>query len=269
MKAIMVGVDGSAHSEVAVRYAVEIANLAGAQIVGLAVADRYHEEEPPEEVTVDDLESLEALPRAVIDWFQEALDGCGDACRVAEVPFTARMVAGRPGPMLADEAQACDMIVVGAKGHHQSIELLGASTREVVRSCIKPVLVTRAEYRPITRALVGYDASPAAGHAVEWVADLAAPGGWEVVLVAGAMPQSDLASDVERAADLVRTRGVEPLVVREPGDAPTIIFEQARVHKADLIAVGGPLRGALSGFFLGEQWPEVVEQAEVPVLRWR
>ena len=36
MKAIMVGVDGSPQSEVAVRHAVEIAQLADASVVGIA-----------------------------------------------------------------------------------------------------------------------------------------------------------------------------------------------------------------------------------------
>lgn len=270
MRAIMVGVDGSPHSEVALRYAVAIAELAGAGVTGMAaVAGDYQGEAPPEEHPVEELEGLEHLPTTVIEWFEQALGRCAETCAVAEVPFTAHMLAGRPGHVIPDEAQACDLVVLGARGQHDSIDLLGRTARDVVRSAIKPVLVTRAEYRPIGRALVGYDASPAAGHAVEWVADLAALGGWEVVLVAGAMPQHGLASDIEHAADLVRTRGVEPEVVRGPGDAPTIIFEQARRHKVDLIAVGGPARGALSGFFLGEKWPEVVEQAEVPVLRWR
>lgn len=270
MRAIMVGVDGSPHSEVALRHAVEIADLVGAGVTGLAaVAGDYQGEAAAEEHPVEELQGLEHLPTTVIEWFEQALGRCADTCAVADVPFNARMLAGKPGRVLPDEAQACDLVVLGAKGRHDSVELLGRTARDVVRAAIKPVLVTRGEFRPISRALVGYDASPAAGHAVEWVADLAALGGWEVVLVAGAMPQHGLASDIEHAADLVRTRGVEPEVVRGPGDAPTIIFEQARAWKADLIAVGGPARGALSSFFLGERWPEVVEQAEVPVLRWR
>lgn len=270
MKAIMVGVDGSPHSEVALKYAIAIAELAGAGVTGLAaVTGDYEGEPPPEERVVREVEGLEHLPPVVIEWFEQALNRCADTCAVARVPFTAQMLGGWPGRVLSDEAQACDLLVLGARGQQDSIELLGRTARDTVRSCIKPVLVTRGEYRPIGRALVGYDASPAAGHAVEWVADLAAPGGWEVVLVAGAMPQGDLASDIERAADLVRTRGIEPEVERVSGDAPTIIFEQARAHEVDLIAVGGPARGALSGFFLGEKWPDIVEQAEVPVLRWR
>ncbi len=271
MKTIIVGVDGSAYSEVALQHAVEIADLAQAEVVGLAgVAEDVNGEEPLSEHSVEEIEGLEALPTTVVEWFRRSLDDCAETCRTVSVPFAARMLAGHPGRVLTREAQAADMLVVGCKGRRDNAtELLGHTTRHLIRSCIKPVLITRGEHRPIRRALVGYDGSPTSGHALEWVADLAAAGGWQVAIVTGAMPESELAEGVRRAADLARTRGVDPEVMLVEGDAPTIIFEQMRAWKPDIIAVGGPIRGALSGFFLGEAWPEIVEQADVPVLRWR
>ncbi len=271
MRAIMVGVDGSQHSEVALRYAMEIADLAGAEVIGLAsVAGDFDGEAPLDEHAVEELEALAALPEAVVGWFRDALDDCAETCARADVEFTAHMLAGRPAQVIPEEAQACDLVVLGAKSRHDSeMVLVGPTAVQVTRSCIKPVLITRGEHRPIRRVMVGYDAGPASGHAVEWVADLARAGGWEVAVVSGAMPESSLAEGVEYAATLVETRGVTPETMLVEGDAPAIIFEQARAWQPDLIAVGGPHRGALSGFFLGEAWPEIVEQADVPVLRWR
>ncbi len=271
MRAIMVRVDGSQHSKVALRYAVEIADLAGAEVVGLAsVAGDFDGEAPADEHAVEELAALEALPQAVVGWFRDALDDCAETCATADVEFVARMLAGRPAQVIPEEAQACDLVVLGAKGRHDSeMVLVGPTAVQVTRSCIKPVLITRDEHRPIRRAMVGYDGSPASGHAVEWVADLASAGDWEVAIITGAMPESSLAEGVEYAARLVETRGVTPEAMLVEGDAPTIIFEQARAGRPDLIAVGGPLKGALTGFFLGEDWPDVVEQAHVPVLRWR
>ncbi len=271
MKAIMVGVDGSSYSEVALQYAVEIAVIAGAEVVGLAaVAGDFDGEAPLDTHSVEELEAIESIPETVREWFQQALDVCAETCIVAAIPFSARMAAGHPAQVIPMEAQACDMVVLGAKGRRDDpIELLGHTARHVMRSCIKPVLICRSEHRPIRRVLVGYDGSPTSGHAVEWAADLAAAGNWEIALVTGAVPESSLAEGVNRAADLVRTRGIEPEVMLVEGDAPSIIFDQMREWKPDLIAVGGPQRGALTGFFLGEAWPDIVEQADVPVLRWR
>jgi nucleotide-binding universal stress UspA family protein len=83
------------------------------------------------------------------------------------------------------------------------------------------------------------------------------------------MPESALAEGAEYASQLVATRGIAAEVMLVAGDAPSVIFQQAKKWDPDMIAVGGAQRGALSGFFLGEAWPDIVEQAEVPVLRWR
>ena len=271
MNAIMVGVDGSPEAEVAVQHAIEIAQLAGAGVVGIAsVYGDFDGEAEADEHDVGEVEGLESLPTAAINWFREALDDCGEACAVADVDFTARMLAGNPAQVLVEEAQAVDMVVIGATGRRDDhSELLGRTARRVIRHCIKPVLVTRDEYVSVGRIMVGYDGSPASGHALEWAADLAQTGGWEMSIVTGAMPESSLAEGAEYAADLAETRGVSAEVMLVAGDAPSVIFEQAKKWEPDMIAVGGPQRGALSGFFLGEAWPDIVEQAEVPVLRWR
>lgn len=271
MKAIMVGVDGSPHSDVAVRYAIELADLAGAGVVGVAaVAEGFKGEVPEDERGVARLEGLEYIAKAGITWSADALEACGEACTLADVQFTARVLSGKATRVLADEAQSSDMLVIGSKGRRaEHVELLGSTARRVIRNCIKPVLVTRAEYRPIRKVMVGYDGSPASGHAVAWAADLAAAGGWEMAIVTGTMSGSGLAEGAEHATALARTRGIDPERMRVQGDAPRVIFDQASSWQPDLIAVGGAPKGTLSGFFLGEAWPEIVEQADIPVMRWR
>lgn len=271
MKAIMVGVDGSPHSDVAVRYAVELADLIEARVIGVAaVAENYDGEIARDEQPVNRLEGLEYIAIEGAGRFKGALEACGEVCTVADVEFTARVLAGRPTRVLAEEAQSADMLVIGSKGRRaEHVELLGSTARRVIRNCIKPVLVTRAEHRPIRRVMVGYDGSPASGHALAWAADFAAAGSWELAIVTGAVSGSGLAEGIEYASDLVRTRGIEPERMRVQGDAPGVIFEQAREWEPDLIAIGGAPKGALSGFFLGEAWPDIVEQASIPVMRWR
>jgi nucleotide-binding universal stress UspA family protein len=271
MKTIMVGVDGSPHAEVAVQHAIEIAQLADAGVTAVAsVFGDFDGEAESDEHSVQEREGLEYLPPRAVGWFREALDECGEACAVADVEFSAHLLAGKPAQVLVEEAQAVDLLVVGATGRNgERNSLLGQTSRRVIRNCIKPVLVTREQYQPVGRIMVGYDGSPASGHALEWAADMAAAGGWDVAIVTGAMPESSLAEGAEYAAKLVESRGIDPEVFLVNGDAPSIIFQQAKKWDPQMIAVGGPQRGALSGFFLGESWPEIVEQAEVPVLRWR
>ncbi len=271
MKAIMVGVDGSPQSKVAVQHAVEIAQLSDAAVVGIAsVFGDFDGEAEADEHDVEEIEGLEHLPGAAIGWFKEALDECGEACAVANVDFTAKMLAGDPAQVLVEEAQAADMVVAGATGRRDEHgELLGITATRLMRNCIKPVMITRDEYYPLNRILVGYDGSPASSHAVAWAADMAAAANSEIAIVTGAMPESELAEGGKYAVQLAETRGISARLFRVAGDAPSVVFEQAREYDPDLIAVGGAQKGALSGFFLGEAWPDIVEQAEVPVMRWR
>ncbi|MGC9318995.1 MAG: universal stress protein, partial [Armatimonadota bacterium] len=71
MKAIMVGVDGSGSSEVALRYAVEIAGIADARVVGVACAvEDFDGETALDERSVEEIEGLEHIPTAAVEWFR-------------------------------------------------------------------------------------------------------------------------------------------------------------------------------------------------------
>ena len=268
MRVVMVGVDGSPGAQVAVRYAVEFAHLLEGGVRAIAIAPRGAQEEPePDERSLEKAVAQEAVAAAAADWFARALAGCAEACAATEVEYDQVTLVGAPAHILTQQAESADLVVVGAHGRtNDPSVLLGGTTRALLRSCIKPMLIARAEYRPVSRALVGYDGSPTSGHAVATVADLAAAAGWQVCLVTGAPDRSELAEGVHRAAKLVRARGVEPEVRVLEGDGPSLVFDAAQDFKADLVAIGGPLRGTLSAFFFGESWPDIVEQAKTPVL---
>lgn len=267
MKTIMVGVDGSSGSDVATRYAAEFAQLLGGGVYAVAVLPQHADPEAAaDERDTDQVAAERAAPQAARAWF----DAAREACRTAEVELVEQVERGEVAEVLAEQAESVDLVVGGAHGlTADATQLLGGTTRRLLRSCIKPMLIARAEYRPIERVVVGYDGSPDAGHAVALVADLACGPRWEVALVVGAPEQSELAEGAYRAAKLIRSRGVEPEVRLVEGDAPSILFEEAERFDADLIAIGAAMHGALSAFFFGEAWPEVVEQSELPVLLWR
>ena len=71
------------------------------------------------------------------------------------------------------------------------------------------------------------------------------------------------------AARILEGRGLDPDVRIVEGDAPSIVFEQAKDFDADLIIIGAAPKGPVTGFFIGEAWPDIVEQAKIPVLCWR
>ncbi len=271
MKTIMVGVDGSAGSGVAFRTATDLAKLCDGVVYAVAVVpdsgpgEGAFDEHPGAETQVE-----EVVTGATSRWFEEALDACAEACSVAEVGFMRNVLIGDPARILTREAEGCDLLVVGSHGQTDSPNaLVGNTTRRILRHSTKPMLVTRGEYKPISRVVVGYDGTADSGHAVEWVGDFGRMGEWQVCMVTGAPLGSALAEGTQRAARLLTVRGIEPDVHLVEGDAPGVIFDEAHACDADLIAIGATPKGPVTGFFIGEAWPDVVEQAKVPVLCWR
>lgn len=271
MKTVMVGIDGSPGSQVSLRTAVDLTALCDGSLYAVAVVpDLGQGEVPVAERDMVQADAEDALSGTLGPWFEQALDACEKACATAEVRCERELLVGDPARVLAREAQGCDLLVIGAHGQTDSpATLIGHTTRRVLRHATKPILVTRGDYAPITTVIVGYDGTADSGHAVEWVADFAAAGDWAVHLVTGAFAGSDLAEAANRAAHIVTSREVEPHVRVVAGDAPSVLFDEAKTVGADLIAIGASPKGALTGFFIGEAWPDVVEQATVPVLCWR
>lgn len=267
----MVGVDGSPGAEAAFRIAVDLAGLCQGSVYAVAVMpERGQFDGPIDRRQPADSEAQEIATRDVGRNIEDALDACNEICLTAGVEFVREVLVGDPVRVLTREAEGAEMLVIGAQGQRNDpLNLLGSTAQRVLRQSIKPVLVVRGAAEPFQRALVGYDGTPDAGHAVEWTADFARDGGWQVRMVTGAHPESYLASGARRAARILEARGLDPDVQLVEGDAPGILFEHAKAFEADLIVIGAAPKGAVTGFFIGEAWPDVVEQAKVSVLCWR
>jgi len=125
MGRILVGVDGSAGSAAALRWAARLALAAGAEVVAVHVLDP----------SAEDVRPL-GLPRAIFneaDWREavgEELDAtwCEPLAR-AGVRHRTRVVEGRPGPCLAEVAgqEHADLVVTGHRGLSGLAELLHGS----------------------------------------------------------------------------------------------------------------------------------------------
>lgn len=70
-------------------------------------------------------------------------------------------------------ASRCDLVVIGAKGHSNlELILLGSVSQGVVQHSPKPVLIVRPGPDDLDRVLVGYDGSPQAKRAVQYLDQL-------------------------------------------------------------------------------------------------
>lgn len=146
---IVTGVDGSASSVAALRWAARQAGLTGAS-VDAVIAWHY----PVLAVPVG------PAPGAMLDSadFEKAADATlADAIAAADlssdVRVSARVKEGNAAQVLLDAADGADLLVVGSRGHGGFAEaLLGSVSQHCVHHASCPVVVIRGDQHTDRRA---------------------------------------------------------------------------------------------------------------------
>ena len=132
---IVIGVDGSASSQQALRWAARQARLTGDELHAVSVWDY-----PTGALVLED-----------IDWFGITSKTLDDAVTASLHPDEADRVQrsvlrGYPARVLLDAAAEADLLVVGSRGRGGMVGmLLGSVSQHVVTNARCPVVVVRAE----------------------------------------------------------------------------------------------------------------------------
>lgn len=145
---IVVGVDGSAASREALRWAAQEADLRGARLVAIhawAFVSAAPIGDPgmipmPAVDFPGQLEAEREAARAELD------AAIGDAFAAGPaIEIEKRLVEGDSGDVLARESADADLVVVGSHGHSGiKAALLGSVSRHVVEHAACPVVVVKA-----------------------------------------------------------------------------------------------------------------------------
>jgi nucleotide-binding universal stress UspA family protein len=278
---IVVGVDGSPSSDVAVVWAARDAALRGVPLTFLHVMP----------VAASPAWLDMGLPDDYWGWQQKrgqevvalARDIANKATAGQErLQLDADVVSGNTVGTLVDRSRHADLLVVGSRGLGKwSRRVLGSVSSSLVRHAHCPVAVIHDDSHPAADApiVVGVDGSPASELAIEIAFDEASRRGVELIVVhtwhdvdyefpdvkwTDLTPREDrvvseqLAGWCERYPDVVvrrelmRDRPARQLVEQSQG--------------AQLVIVGSRGRGGFVGMMLGSVSATVVESVRIPVI---
>ncbi len=276
MERIIVGVDGSAGSEEALRWAHEEARLRGAALTAVLAwnfldqihADGEHRFDP---------DYGEGPAQAALDAAVERALGAG----ATEVER--RVVCDLPSNALLDAAAEADLLVVAARGLGAFRGLvLGSVSQRCLEHATCPVVVVHAgaPHGDGRRIVVGVDGSQHATSALRWAAAEARVRGCELCVVhAWELPYaSELAfvggafAAVEGAAETVLSEVLaEAGLSRDEVEAHVVHATPAAAildaaDGADLVVVGSRGRGGFTGLLLGSVSHQVSRHAACPVV---
>ena len=289
MSKIVVGVDGSYCSDVALSWARREAAARGWDLTAVLTWDYLNQAGAavgaPFDVAYDEGAAREALA----EYIERAPDD--ETAGVARKAIEQQVVCDLPASGLISAAQGADLLVVGARGQGglRRLALGSVSTQVLDRSPGDLVIVPEAAAPAPApggtsgRIVVATDGSEGATAALRWAVEAARTRGctlevvhaWEDAPLGGGFPVTATVharSSYEHAARQVLdgalagvdTSGV-PKVERFALEGPAVAQVLAHARDADLLVVSSRGLGGLKGLLLGSVSRPLVHKATVPV----
>lgn len=282
IKKILIPTDGSANSFTALEYGVYIARKLGASLIGLYVLDVNLIQGPmltdisgsvgmpPYDGFFDAIEtSLNEKADCILRNFQER-------CKKSGIKAEVKKTIGKISPIIIEEAQGADLILMAKKGEHFHLKeggLLGSVAEAVVRNSGKPVLVTPENFVEIESMGLAYDGSDSASKALKLSLELSDQAVWPltaVIITSDAKKADSLSSQIEdmnQKESVAPTSDCEIIILsgKEQDEIIKFIWEGA----VELMVMGAYGHNRLRELLLGSTTSHVIRKSPIPVLLTR
>lgn len=271
-KVILVGVDDTPESQIALRWAVEAAQERGSAVRVIRAyvhelntwpalgVEGYIPAPPPVDLYQDDLDTA-------VRFVQDRLGHDRGSGWLANFPAA---------DALLTEAEDADMVVVGTRsGSKLSAAVLGSVAISVASKAPCPVVVVRGERRtgPV---VVGTDGSGDSDEAVAFAFEQASASGQPLTVVYCWHPQEQHGASAESTSGLLKNwlaENLEPYQAKHPAVRLTASVLEGRASAtlvdlskdASLVVVGSRGRGGVTGLVLGSVSQSLLHHADSPV----
>jgi nucleotide-binding universal stress UspA family protein len=225
---------------------------------------------PPYDGFFDAIEtSLNEKADCILRDFQER-------CKKSGIKAEVKKTIGKISPIIIEEAQNADLILMAKKGEHFHLKeggLLGSVAEAVVRNSGKPVLVTPDNFVEIESMGLAYDGSDSASKALKLSLELSDQAVWPltaVIITSDAKKADTLSTQIEdmnQKESVAPTSGCEIIILS--GKESDEIIKFIREGAVELMVMGAYGHNRLRELLLGSTTSHVIRKSPIPVLLTR
>jgi nucleotide-binding universal stress UspA family protein len=270
---ILVGLDGSSHSDTAVELGIRWSKKFDCQLTGVGVIDEP-EIRAPQGVPVgggafkqqaDEAKMAEATRRV-----EQFLSAFSLKCSQHEVPCKLLEEVGIPYEEILLEAQRYDLIMIGKETQFHFETRIGAddTVEALLRRTPRPVVVMPEVLPTGDGVLIAYDGSLNAARSLQSFANMGLAALGDVHILSSDKHDKVAAAKIaDRADEFLGFHGIKATVhavvdSRSPGE---LIVEKSKELNVELIVMGSYGRSKLAEFFLGSVTRKVLGTSTVPM----
>jgi nucleotide-binding universal stress UspA family protein len=270
VRKILVGLGGTPFTDVAVRRAVELARLHGAEVTGITVLDEKKLEKVgpvPAGAAAYAQRMRDQRLQVTLERVEEAAGRLETQCGEQGTACSLEKEKGDPFSLMIDYARYHDLIVFGLKSlfdYGLTPEPEDALIRLVTQG-VRPILAVSPVYRTVRRALVAYSGSMESAKAMRRFVQMRLWPDVELEVVhfsdekEKAQKLLDDAARYCRAHDYrVKTRWIDD-------EAKTAVLSHAQSSDADILVMGNSVRSLLMRKILGDTVLHTVRNADRPL----
>ncbi len=271
---ILVALDGSVYSDIALQHGIALAKASQATLHGLHVVDIVQVESPlfydlagatgaaPQlNLTTLMRENLEFRGEQLLTQFRQACEAEGIAC-------VEHLVTGVVPTEITRMAREVDLVLMGRGGVHTRLSkaLLGSAVESVVRSGAKPTIVTTQHYTDIRKPLLATDGSRPAMAALSAAMAFAMQLDLPLAVVHCTPTTTGRHEFLDAVQAQVTARGIACEVNICQGNAHEDLVQYVRDHGHDLLVMGAFGHRRIVEWVLGSTTQYLLRTAPVPLV---
>ncbi len=277
-KTILVPVDGSDTSLVAVDYAIELSRSFNSEIIGISIIDIKKLAGPFMRDLGTSIGGMvpygdfqQNVRKFLEDTSRAALDELEGKCDTANIPCTRTIKEGVISREIVESAKRCDMISMGMAGEHALWRdaLLGSNLESVARQTHKPILVTPEAYKKITKILVAYDGSSFSSKALNAGAEVAQQMHLPLTVITVSDDRKSGEDILSQATEILKGYDITHDNMLEGGDTIDAILGFCKKGSYDLLVIGAYGHSKIRELILGNTTVQLMRKVSCPVLLCR